>query len=61
MTIEDQIKLMEGKAEEDILALTSKDRLLYLSNLMEFLRPKIQRSTWEPGTDDVPEITITYE
>jgi hypothetical protein len=52
---------MEGKAEEDILALTSKDRLLYLSNLMEFLRPKIQRSTWEPGTDDVPEITITYE
>lgn len=61
MTIEEQIEHMNKTAKADIDALTSKDRLNYLASLTEFIRPKIQRSTFEPGTDDLPEITITYE
>ncbi len=61
MTIEDQLTLLEEFAEDDIKALTPKDRLNYFQTLKEFTRAKIQRANFEPITDKDKQIKIVYE
>lgn len=49
MDIEEAIKLLESKhLESDIAKLSPKDRLNFWASLKEFIRPKIQRSVFEP-------------
>ena len=62
MNIKEALDLLEGTyVQEDIRKLQPKDRLNFWINLKEFEVPKIQRSTFEPNTDDEIEIIITKD
>jgi hypothetical protein len=58
MTIKEQIKLLEGLAEEDIKSLNPKDRLNYYNSLKEFELPKMQRSPFQTEAQLPDKITI---
>jgi hypothetical protein len=60
MTIEEQIEYLEEQTKELIDQLTPKDKLTYLTNIKEFTRAKIQRSTFEPVGANETEIIIKY-
>ena len=62
MTVQEALDLLESTyVAEDIRKLQPKDRLNFWINLKEFVVPKIQRSTFEPNTDDEIEIVITKD
>jgi hypothetical protein len=60
MTVTEALELLEGTyVGEDIAKLQPKDRLNFWINLKEFNQPKIQRTMFEPQTDESVEIIIT--
>ena len=61
MNVDEALKLLEAKVEEDIEELTPKDRLLFWANLLEFKKAKIQRIPFEPVLDGSAKIIISYE
>ena len=61
MGVEEAIDLIEESLGEDIRKLSPKDRILVYDRLLEYKRPKIQRSTFEHGLDTETEIIIRYE
>jgi len=60
MNVEEAIKLLEAKVEDDIHDLTPKDRLLFWANLLEFKKAKIMRIPFEPISDNAAQIKIIY-
>ena len=61
MTITEALELLEGTyVQTDIAKLLPKDRLNFWINLKEFNQPKIQRTMFEPSTEDDINITISY-
>jgi hypothetical protein len=61
MNIEEALILLEGEyVEGDIKKLSPKDRLAFWANLVEFIRPKIQRSTHELNAGEIESIIIEY-
>jgi len=64
MTITEAIKLMEERHLEKCINLLAvkqpKELLSFFINLKEFEQPRIQRTTFEPSTDNDVEIKITY-
>ena len=61
MTIEQQIEHIHKTTKEDIDSLEPKDRLNYLDRITEYIRPKIQRTNFEPTIDKETRIKIKYE
>ena len=61
MTIEEQIEHIHKTTKEDIDSLEPKDRLNYLDRITEYIRPKIQRTNFEPTIDKERRIKIEYE
>lgn len=62
MSIEEALELIEeAYVQQDIEALTPKDRLLFWSNLKEYQRAKIQRIPNEPIGADQIQIHISYD
>ena len=60
MTVTEALELLEGTyVGDDIAKLQPKDRLNFWINLKEFNQPKIQRTQFEPATDESVEIIIT--
>ena len=60
MNVEEALKLLEAKVEDDIHDLTPKDRLLFWANLLEFKKAKIMRIPFEPISDNAAQIKIIY-
>jgi hypothetical protein len=61
MSIEEAIKLLESEyVEADIKKLTPIARLNFWANLVEFIRPKIQRATHELDVSEIESILIEY-
>ena len=60
MNVDEALKLLEAKVEEDIHELTPKDRLLFWANLLEFKKAKIQRIPFLVPENDA-KIIIEYE
>ena len=62
MNIEEALELLRNDyVEKDIDDLSAKDRLLFWSNLEEFVRPKLMRGNVVAETDDNEKnITIKY-
>lgn len=60
MNVDEALKLLEAKVEEDIHDLTPKDRLLFWANLLEFKQAKIQRIPFLIPENDA-KIIIEYE
>jgi len=61
MTITEALQLLEETyVAEDIAKMQPKDRLNFWINLKEFNQPKIQRTMFEPHTEDDINITISY-
>ena len=59
--IKKYIKLLEkDHITEDIESLTAKDRLNFYLLIKEFEVPKLQRAGFQPGSDKVEAITVTY-